>query len=131
MNTGLTNSSHSREPAMIQVNAINDLRRHTASLTDELRDCVARVIGSGWFILGRELEAFEAEFARYCGTEHCIGVANGTDALELALRACGVGEGGRVLTVSNAGAYSTTAIKAVGAEPAYIDVNDDTLLIDE
>ena len=116
---------------MLRVDAINDLRRHTAQLDSELRDCVARVIDSGWFILGRELEAFEGEFARYCGAEHCIGVGNGTDALELALRACGVGQGGRVLTVANAGAYGTTAIRAVGGEPVFVDVRDDTLLIDE
>jgi len=116
---------------MIQLDAINDLRRHTAALSDELKDCIGRVIDSGWFILGRELEAFEAEFARYCGAEHCIGVGNGTDALELALRACGVSQGGRVLTVANAGAYSTTAILAVGGEPVFVDVRDDTLLIDE
>ena len=115
---------------MLRVDAINDLRRHTAQLDSELRDCVARVIDSGWFILGRELEAFEAEFARYCGTGHCIGVANGTDALELALRACGVGAGGSVLTVANAGAYSTTAIRAAGAEPLFIDIDDESLLID-
>lgn len=120
-----------RGPAMIRIEAINDLRRHTALLSDELNGCVSRVIGSGWFILGRELEAFEADFAKYCGGEHCIGVANGTDALELALRALGVGYGGRVLTVSNAGGYSTTAIRAVGAEPVFVDVHDDTLLINE
>ncbi len=115
---------------MIRLDAINDLRRHTASQGDALKAAVARVVDSGWFVLGRELEAFEAEFAAYCGGGHCIGVANGTDALELALRACGVGQGGRVLTVANAGAYSTTAIRAAGAEPVYVDVDDDTLLVD-
>lgn len=115
---------------MVRLEAINDLRRHTEVVGAELRDCVARVIGSGWFVMGRELEAFEAEFARYCGAEHCIGVGNGTDALELALRSCGVGVGGRVLTVANAGAYSTTAIRAVGAEPVFVDVDEETLLID-
>ncbi len=115
---------------MIRLDAINDLRRHTASQADALNGSIARVVASGWFILGRELEAFENEFAHFCGAEHCVGVANGTDALELSLRASGVGAGGRVLTVSNAGAYSTTAIRAVGAEPVFIDVNDETLLID-
>jgi dTDP-4-amino-4,6-dideoxygalactose transaminase len=116
---------------MIRLDAINDLRRHTASQGDAVRAAVARVVDSGWFILGRELQSFEAEFAAYCGSPHCIGVANGTDALELALRACGVGPGGRVLTVANAGAYSTTAIHAAGGEPVYVDVDDDTLLVDE
>jgi len=67
---------------VIRVEVVNDLRRHTEGLADELASAVARVIGSGWFVLGRELAAFEAEFARYCGAEHCIGAANGTDALE-------------------------------------------------
>ena len=115
---------------MIRVDAINDLRRHTALQADTLAASVARVIGSGWFLLGLELEAFEAEFAAYCGAAHCVGVANGTDALELALRASGVGLGERVLTVANAGAYSTTAIRAVGAEPVFVDIDDGTLLID-
>jgi dTDP-4-amino-4,6-dideoxygalactose transaminase len=116
---------------MTRLDAINDLRRHTAAQADALAAAVARVIGSGWFVLGRELEAFEAEFAAYCGAAHCIGVANGTDALELALRASGVGPGARVLTVANAGAYSTTAIRAAGAEPVFVDIDDATLLIDE
>ncbi len=116
---------------MIRIDAINDLRRHTAAQADALAAAVARVIGSGWFVLGRELEAFEAEFAAYCGAAHCVGVANGTDALELALRASGAGPGARVLTVANAGAYSTTAIRAVGAEPVFVDIDDDTLLVDE
>jgi dTDP-4-amino-4,6-dideoxygalactose transaminase len=116
---------------MTRLDAINDLRRHTAPQADALAAGIARVIGSGWFVLGRELEAFEAEFAAYCGAAHCIGVANGTDALELALRASGVGPGARVLTVANAGAYSTTAIRAAGAEPVFVDIDDATLLIDE
>lgn len=116
---------------MVRIDAINDLRRHVVPLSDELNACVARVISSGWFVMGRELEAFESEFAEYCGTKHCIGVANGTDALELALRASGVGQNGQVLTVSNAGAYSTSAIRAVGAQPVFVDIRDDTLLINE
>lgn len=116
---------------MSRLEAINDLRRHTASLGEALKDAVARVVDSGWFVLGRELEAFEAEFAAYCGAAHCIGVANGTDALELALRASGVAPGARVMTVANAGAYGATAIRAAGGEPLYIDVDDDTLLVDE
>ncbi len=116
---------------MIRIGAINDLRRHTASQAGALSAAVARVVDSGWFILGRELEAFEAEFAAYCGTAHCVGVANGTDALELALRASGAGPGKRVLTVANAGAYSTSAIRATGAEPVFVDIDEETLLIDE
>jgi dTDP-4-amino-4,6-dideoxygalactose transaminase len=112
------------------LSAINDLRRHTSSMQAELSAVVARVIQSGWFVLGPEVKQFEQEFAAYCGAAHAITLANGTDALELALRALGVGPGSRVLTVANAGMYSTTAINAVGATPIYIDITADTLLLD-
>ena len=102
---------------------INDLRRHTAALDAEIHGALARVIGSGRFVLGAEVEAFEDEFGQYCGSEHCIGVASGTDALELALRSLGVGPGQTVLTVANAGMYSTCAIRTVGADPAFVDVD--------
>ena len=102
---------------------INDLKRHHAPLAGELAAAVNRVLASGWYILGPEVEAFEREFARYCGVEHCAGVGNGTDALELALGALGIGPGTEVATVANAGMYSTTAILRVGARPLYIDVD--------
>ena len=107
--------------------ALNDLLRQTTALHDELSAAMNRVLASGWYILGRECAAFESEFAAYCGVAHCISVANGTDALELALRALGVGPGDTVATVANAGGYSTTAIRAVGAEPLYIDIDPDTM----
>jgi dTDP-4-amino-4,6-dideoxygalactose transaminase len=107
--------------------ALNDLLRQTTALHSELAAAVNRVLASGWYILGRECAAFESEFAAYCGVAHCISVANGTDALELALRALGVGPGDTVATVANAGGYSTTAIRAVGAEPLYIDIDPDTM----
>jgi dTDP-4-amino-4,6-dideoxygalactose transaminase len=76
-----------------------------------------RVLDSAWYVLGREVTAFEQEFADYVGVAHCVSVANGTDALELALRAAGVEPGDLVVTVANAGFYSSTAIYAVGATP--------------
>ncbi len=103
--------------------ALNDLLRQTQSLQQELGSCVARVLGSGWYILGRECAAFEEEFAAYCGVSDCITVGNGTDALELALRSLGIGPGEMVATVANAGGYSTTAIRAAGAVPHYIDID--------
>jgi dTDP-3-amino-2,3,6-trideoxy-4-keto-D-glucose/dTDP-3-amino-3,4,6-trideoxy-alpha-D-glucose/dTDP-2,6-dideoxy-D-kanosamine transaminase len=107
--------------------ALNDLLRQTTALQNELAASVNRVLTSGWYILGRECAAFEAEFAAYCGVAHCLAVANGTDALELALRSLGIGPGDRVATVANAGGYSTTAIRAVGAEPLYIDIDRSTM----
>ncbi|BBJ00620.1 aminotransferase [Ferrigenium kumadai] len=96
----------------------------------ELSAAIDRVLRSGWFVLGPEVSAFEAEFASYCGAKHCVSLANGTDALELALRALDIGEGKAVLTVANAGMYSTVAILAAGAKPVYAEVRPDTLLVD-
>jgi dTDP-4-amino-4,6-dideoxygalactose transaminase len=106
---------------------INDLKRHHEALASELADAVNRVVASGWYILGPETEAFEAEFARYCGVSDCIGLGNGTDALELALRAVGAGPGSEVATVANAGMYSTTAILRAGATPLYVDVDEQSM----
>jgi len=103
---------------------VNDLKRHDAPLEGELAAAVNRVLSRGWYILGPEVEAFEEEFARYCGAAHAIGVGNGTDALELALRALGIGPGAEVATVANAGMYGTTAILRAGAMPLYVDVDD-------
>ena len=70
-----------------------DLARRTASLQPELGAAVERVLRSGWFLLGPETEAFEAEFAAFCGRRHAVAIASGTEALRLALRALGVGIG--------------------------------------
>jgi dTDP-3-amino-2,3,6-trideoxy-4-keto-D-glucose/dTDP-3-amino-3,4,6-trideoxy-alpha-D-glucose/dTDP-2,6-dideoxy-D-kanosamine transaminase len=109
---------------------INDLHRHTASMRAELDTAVQRVLDRGWFVLGPEVEAFETEFAAWCGSAHCVGLANGTDALQLALQAVGVGPGSRIATVANAGMYGTAAMRMLGAEPVFVDVRSDTLLID-
>jgi len=115
---------------MQPLKSINDLGRHTQAIQNELRTAVERVLRSGWFVLGPEVAAFETEFARYCGVEHCVSLANGTDALELALRALNIGAGKNVLTVANAGMYSTAAILAAGATPVFADVRAETLLVD-
>jgi len=86
-----------------------------------------RVVNRHWYIMGEEVKNFEREFAAYVGIEHCISVANGSEALEIALRGMGVGPGDRVVTVANAGFYSSTAIHAVGATPVYVDVDAKTL----
>jgi len=109
---------------------INDLKRHNEALAGELRGALERVLARGWFILGPEVEAFEREFAQACAASHCVGVANGTDALELAVRALGIGPGDEVATVANAGGYSTVAIRAAGATPVYVDVEPGSLNMD-
>ena len=109
--------------------SINDLSRHTKPIEAKLSAAMERVLHSGWFILGSEVQGFEEEFAAYCGALQCVSLANGTDALELALRAVDIGHGKNVATVGNAGMYSTIAILATGATPIYIDVHPDTLLM--
>lgn len=96
---------------------------HAANAGIDIRSAVARVIDSHWYVMGREVTAFEQEFATYCGTAHCISLGNGTDALELGLRALGVAAGDEVVTVANAGFYGSTACRLIGAEPRYIDID--------
>src|SRR6185369_8213159 len=122
--------ARARRRRMSGVIALNDLARHHAPLRAELEAAMARVHDRGWYILGPEVEAFEREFAAYLGVAECIAVGNGTDALELALRALTVGSGDAVATVANAGMYATTAIRAVGAVPAYVEIDPATLEMD-
>jgi dTDP-4-amino-4,6-dideoxygalactose transaminase len=83
---------------------------------------IARVLDSGMYILGREAEEFEARFARLVGVGHAVGCGNGTDALELALRACGIGAGDLVFTVSHTAVATVAAIERAGAVPVLIDI---------
>lgn len=105
---------------------LNDLSSRIAAYQTEIKAAVDRVISSGWLVLGPEVKAFEQQFAAYLNAPHCVSVANGTDAIEIALKALGVTTGDRVATVANAGAYTTTAVLAVGAEPQFMDVDLNT-----
>lgn len=96
----------------------------------EIDSAIQRVMESGWYILGREVEAFEKTFAAYVGVKHAIGVGNGTDALELSLRACGVGPGDLVFTVSHTAVATVAAIELVGATPVFVDINPLTYTMD-
>jgi dTDP-4-amino-4,6-dideoxygalactose transaminase len=87
---------------------------------------IARVLEGGAYILGREVEAFEAEFAEFVGVGHAVGVASGTDAIELALRACGIGAGDLVFTVSHTAVATVAAIERAGATPVLVDVEPGT-----
>jgi aminotransferase EvaB len=107
----------------------NDLGRVSPELLAELQAAAARVIASGWFVMGPEHEALEAELASYVGVKHAVNVANGTDALELALGAIGVVRDDLVVTVANAGAYTTVATRLLGAIPAYCDIDPQTHLM--
>ena len=110
---------------------INNLRPHVQHNEQELLTTIAKVVGSGWFVMGPELSRFEDDFAVYFGVQHCVGVANGTDAIEIALKATGIKRGDVVTTAANAGMYSTSAINAIGATPLYTDVCPNTHCISQ
>lgn len=108
--------------------AQTDVRVPFLSLTpgedvDALRAAVTRVIDRGWFILGPELEAFEAEFAAAAGATHAVGVNTGTDALALLLRALGIGPGDEVITAPLSAAYTGLAVMMAGARPVFADID--------
>ena len=107
----------------------NDLSRTPTELAAAIADAVARVVASGWYVLGPEHDAFERELATYLGTEHAVALGNGTDALELSLSALGVTADDTVMTVANAGGYTSVATRLLGAEPVYADVAPETLLL--
>jgi len=107
----------------------NDLSRTPVGLMREIEAAVARVLASGWYVLGPEHDAFEGELAQYIGSQHVVLLGNGTDALELGLAALGVTLGDRVITVANAGAYATVAMRLLGAIPVFADVSPETHLM--
>lgn len=90
---------------------------------------VERVIASGWFVLGPEVEAFEREFAEACGASYGVGVGNGTDAIMLALRALDIGPGDEVITSPLSAAYSALAIVMAGARPVFADIDPERLTV--
>lgn len=96
----------------------------------EIDAAVSRVLASGWYILGDEVRQFEQEFAAYVGTSHAVGVASGTDALLLALRAAGIGPGDEVITVAHTAVATVAAIELAGATPVLIDVDPQFLTLD-
>jgi dTDP-4-amino-4,6-dideoxygalactose transaminase len=96
----------------------------------ELDAAFRRVMRSGWFILGPEVEAFEASFARYCGASHCVGVGNGLEALSLSLRAWDIGEGDEVIVPSNTYIATWLAASHVGARPVPVEPDAATFNID-
>ncbi len=89
-----------------------------------------RVMDSGWYLLGTEIEAFEAEYAGYCGAKHCIAVGNGLDALHLILRACGIGEGDEVIVPSYTFIATWLAVSYAGARPVPVEPDPNTFNLD-
>ncbi|EWC59124.1 DegT/DnrJ/EryC1/StrS aminotransferase [Actinokineospora spheciospongiae] len=107
-----------------------DLAAQHAQVADEVAEGWAEVLAKTAFIGGAPVGAFEAEFAAYCGVAHCVGVGNGTDAIELALRALGVGPGDECVLPANTFIATAEAVARAGATPVLVDCADDTLLID-
>jgi dTDP-3-amino-3,4,6-trideoxy-alpha-D-glucose transaminase len=108
---------------VVGVVATIDLRAEYESIRDEIDEAVSRVLARGWYILGQEVSSFEQEFASYCGVGHAVGVGSGTDALVLALRACGIGPGDEVITTPHTAVATVAAIDLVGARPVLIDID--------
>lgn len=114
----------------VEVVPLVDLAAQAQSIQHLLDEAALRVLRSGVYVGGPEVSAFEQRFAAYCGTEHAVGVANGTDALRLALEALGVGPGDEVVTVSHTFIATAEAIRHVGAVPRFVEVDPIRGLLD-
>ncbi|WP_052049675.1 DegT/DnrJ/EryC1/StrS family aminotransferase [Leptolyngbya sp. KIOST-1] len=119
------NTIEQTEP-ILQTNPKASYLAHKA----EIDQAIQRVLESGYYILGEEVEAFEQEYAAYIGVNYAIGVANGTDAIEIALKACGVTTGDVVITVSHTAVATVSAIERTGATPLLVDVDPVTYTMD-
>jgi len=111
---------------LLCANPAEQFRSHQS----EIEEAALRVMRSDRYILGPEVKALESEFAEYIGTHHAVGVANGTDALELALRALDIGPGDEVITVSHTAVATVAAIEAAGATPVLVDIEPEYYTID-
>jgi dTDP-4-amino-4,6-dideoxygalactose transaminase len=107
-----------------------DLSVQHAQIADEVEAGFADVLATGDFVGGKAVAAFEQEYADFVGARSCVGVANGTDALEMALRASGIGSGDQVVVPANTFIATAEAVVRAGARPVFVDVDDDALLID-
>src|ERR1019366_3755120 len=114
------------EPAILQT----DPKANYLAHAPEIAAAIHEVLESGWYILGRQVTEFESEFSKYLGAVHVLGVGNGTDALHLALRTCGIGPGDAVLTVSHTAVATVAAIELAGAVPVFVDISPETFTLD-
>ena len=108
-----------------------DLKKINERFRGEMETAAKRILDSGWYLLGKEVERFEADFASYCGVKHCIGVANGLDALNLIIKAHGFGPGDEIIVPANTFIASILAISQNGCSPVLVEPKWDTRLIDE
>ena len=109
----------------------NEFKREYEAIRTEIDAALRRVLDSGWYILGKEGEAFEREFADYLGVRHCVGVANGTEAIALALRSMDIGPGDEVITTDMTAFATVTGIVQAGATPVVVDIRPEDGLLDE
>jgi dTDP-4-amino-4,6-dideoxygalactose transaminase len=107
-----------------------ELAREYGEIQGEIDAAVAGVLHSGWFVLGPQVQAFEAAFAEYLGASYCVGCASGTEAIALAVMACGIGPGDEVITVAHTAVPTATALSMAGARPVFVDICPDTCLMD-
>src|SRR4051812_36264990 len=109
---------------------MNDFKADPEELKQAQAKAAERVIRSGWYILGNELKAFEAAWAKCCTVPHCIGVGNGMDALEIGFRALGIGPGDEVITTPMTAFASVLSVIRAGATPVLADIDPETGLLD-
>jgi len=109
---------------------LNDFKKQYAQLKDEINSAISRVLDSGWYILGKEVESFEKEFANFIGVPYCVGVASGTEAIALSLMAMGIEKDDEVITTCFTAYPTITGIMQAGAIPVLVDVNLNDGLMD-
>ena len=107
-----------------------DPHKNYLAYREEIDSEIKKVLNSGWYILGEQVKSFEKNFSNYLNIKNCVGVANGTDAIELALRSINVGYGDKVITVSHTAVATVSAIIRTGAEPLFVDVDEHTFNMD-
>jgi dTDP-4-amino-4,6-dideoxygalactose transaminase len=123
------NRSPEKDAPRTQIPLVDLIAQHQAK-RQELDEAIQRVIANARFIQGQEVREFEEAFARFCGQSYCIGTSNGTDALTLALGACGIAPGDEVITTPHTFIATAEAILAVGARPVFADIDEQTFTID-
>lgn len=102
----------------------NDFKKQYHFLKDEIDSAIKEVLESGWYILGKKVSKFETEFANYLESKHCVGVGNGFEAIQISLMALGIKRGDEVITTAHSAIATGLAIKAVGANPVFVDIDD-------
>lgn len=109
---------------------VSDTKSQYLSIKNEIDAAIQQVLDSNWFILGENVTAFEKEFAEYLGARHAIGVSSGTEAIHLALRACGIQSGDEVITVPNTAVPTVCGITSAGAKPVFVDIDPENYNMD-